>query len=258
MPPSMRRMWHGPITSEVVRLAGFEHAVPQRHAVLRRVPQVDLVADLARVAGARDDDLHPVELRLHQAVVGDVEDLVAEQLDEDLLRVRALDLHGRDVDLLHRDVHPLRRGDPERVEVHVGVGEREPELVLLDAEQDRVVQDPAVGAGDEHVLALVHRALVEVAGHDHVREVERVRTLDLDLLLDADVPQRHRVHEVPVLRHRIAVVARVVRVVVDAVAGHAVLARGVEVRRLADPRVEQDARVLVHGHRSVPLFSSSS
>jgi hypothetical protein len=192
--------------------------------VLRRVAQVDLVPHLPGVAGAGDDDLHPVELRLHQPVVRDVEDRVAEQLDQDLLRVRALDLHRRDVDLLHGDVHAVRGGDPERVEVHVRVGEREPELVLLDAEENGIVQDPAVWCGDEHVLALVHGALVEVARHDHVREVEGVRALDLDLLLDAYVPEGHRVHEVPVLRHRIAVMARVVRVVVDAVASHAVLA----------------------------------
>ena len=65
-------------------------------------------------------------------------------------------------------------------------------------------------------------------------EVERIRALDLDLLLDADVPQGHRVHEVPVLLDRVAVMARMVRVVVDAVARHAVLARGVEVGRLAE------------------------
>ena len=141
---------------------------------------------------------------------------------------------------------PFARGDPERVQVHVRVREREPELVLGDAEQDRVVQDPPVGAGDEDVLALVDRALVEVARDDHVREVERVRALDLDLLLDADVPQRDAVHEVPVLGDRVAVVAGVVRVVVDAVARDPVLAGRVEVRRLADPRVEQDPRVVVH------------
>jgi hypothetical protein len=93
------------------------------HTVLRRVAQVDLVADLPRVAGARDDDPHAIELRLHQAVVRNVEDLVAEQVDEDLLRVRTLDLDRSDIDLLDRHVHPLRRGDPEGVEVHVGVGE---------------------------------------------------------------------------------------------------------------------------------------
>src|SRR6185436_12087064 len=105
-------------------------------------------------------------------------------------------------------------------------------------------EDPAIGTGDEYVLALVDRALVQVARDDHVREVERVRPLDLDLFLDADVPQRDAVHEVPVLGNRVSVVARVVGVVVDAVARHPVLAGRVEVRRLADPRVEEDPRVV--------------
>src|SRR5205823_10273986 len=52
------------------------------------------------------------------------------------------------------------------------------------------------------------------------------------------------VQELPVLRHRVAVVARVVHVVVEAVQVHAVLARRVEVRRLPDPRVQQDLGVL--------------
>jgi len=185
----------------------------------------------------------------------DVEDPVAEELGQHLLRVGALDLDRRHIDLLDGDVHPLGGGDPHRVEVHVRVGEREPELVLLDPEQHGVVQDPAVRARDENVLGLVDGTLVEVARHDHVRQIERVLALDLDLLLDADVPERHPVHQVPVLGDGVAVVPRVVGVVVDAVARDAVAARRVEVGRLADPRVEQDPGVVVHGHRcnSFPL-----
>ena len=61
-------------------------------------------------------------------------------------------------------------------------------------------------------------------GHEHVRERERVGAGDLDLPLDADVPQRDAVQELPVLLDRVAVVARVVHVVVEAVQLHAVAA----------------------------------
>src|SRR5438093_4608597 len=42
---------------EPVRLSGLQDGVPQLHAVLARVLQVDLVPELTRVAGARDDDV---------------------------------------------------------------------------------------------------------------------------------------------------------------------------------------------------------
>ena len=106
---------------------------------------------------------------------------------------------------------------------------------------------PPSGKRVEDVLALPDLALVQVARDDQVREVEGVRAADLDLPLGAaDVPERHAVEELPVLLDRVAVVARVVVMVVGAVQLHAVTARRVEVRRLLDPRVEQDPRVLVH------------
>ena len=113
---------------------------------------------------------------------------------------------------------------PLRPEQDVAVGEREPEAVLLEPEQHGVVEDPALGRGDEHVLALADLALRQVARDEHVRERERVRAGDLDLALDADVPERYAVQELPVLLHGIAVVAGVVHVVVEAVELHAVAA----------------------------------
>ena len=97
-------------------------------------------------------------------------------------------------------------------------------MVLAEAEEDRVVEDAALGRGDEDVLALVDGAFVQVARDEHVRERESVGTSDLDLPLDADVPQRDAVQELPVLLHRVAVVPGVIGVVVDAVHRDAVLA----------------------------------
>ena len=100
----MRLMWHGPMTVEPVRLAGREHGVPELDAVARRVLEVDLVAELARVPGSRDDDVHPVELVLPHEVVGDVDDALAEEVDHDVLRLRALHLQRADVGLGDRHV----------------------------------------------------------------------------------------------------------------------------------------------------------
>jgi hypothetical protein len=181
-----------------------------------------------------------------QEVVRDLEDAVAEQVDHHVLRLGPLHLHRPHVDLLDGHVVAGLVGDAAGPQLHVAVGEREPEAVFLDSEQDGVVDDAAVGQAEEDVLALLDRALVQVARDEEVGELEGVRPADLDLALRApDVPQRDPVEQVPVLLDRVAVVARVVAVVVDAVHLHVVTARRVEVGRLADARVEQDLRVLV-------------
>ena len=74
--------------------------------------------------------------------------------------------------------------------------------------------------------------------------VKALGPVDLHLPLDAEVPERDAVQELPVLLDRVTVVARVVHVVVEAVHLHAVAPGGVEERRLADPRVQKDLGVL--------------
>jgi hypothetical protein len=82
-----------------VGLPGLQYRVPELDAVTGRVLQVDLVAELAGVAGPRDDDLHAVELVLAHEVVRDVDDVPAEEVDHHVLRLRALHLHRPDVGL---------------------------------------------------------------------------------------------------------------------------------------------------------------
>ena len=76
--------------------------------------------------------------------------------------------------------------------------------------------------GEEDVFALADLARREVASDQQIREVEGVGAGDLDLALDADVPQGDALQERPVLRDGVAVVTGVVRVVVDAVHLHPV------------------------------------
>jgi hypothetical protein len=227
-----------------VRLARLEHKVPDLHAVPARVTDVDFEAELRRVARARDDHVYALELVLPQVVVGDLQRRLAEQVDEDLPRFRALDLERADVGLVDRDVEARLVRDAHRPEEHVAVGDREPETVLVQAQQDRVVDDPAVRGSDEDVLALSNGALVQVARNQHVRERKAVPSGDLHLSLDAHVPQRDPVQKLPVLLDRVAVVPRVVHVVVEAVHLYAVAPGGVEERRLADPCVQQNLGVL--------------
>jgi hypothetical protein len=61
-----------------MRLAGLDERVPQLEPVATRVAQIELIAELARIAGARDHQSHPVQFAVGHAVVRDLEDLGAE------------------------------------------------------------------------------------------------------------------------------------------------------------------------------------
>src|SRR5215217_5095978 len=232
-----------------VRLAGLKHTVPELEAVAAGVFQVELVAELPGIAGAGDDQLHPVELPVDHVVVGDLQDALAEQVGHDLLRLRPLNLHRAHVRLPDLHVHPRVVGEALGPEQHVAVGQGKPEMVFLEAQQHRVVDDAALSIRDEGILALFDVALVEVARGEHVRELEGVGAGDLDLPLGpADVPHRDSVEELPVLFDRVPVVARVVVVVVDAVLLDPVLTGAVEVWGPEQSRVQQDTWVVVYRH----------
>ena len=239
-----------------VRAPGLPDRLPQLHAVPGGVVQVDLVPELGGVAGARDDHLHPVQLAVHRVVVRNVQNGLAEQVHHHVPRLRPLHLHRADVGFADLHVHPEPVGQALGPQQHVAVGQRQPEVVLAQPQQHRVVDDPAVLVGHEHVLALPDAALVQVPRHEHVGELERVRAGDLHLPLHPDVPERHAFQQRPVLADRISVVPRVVGVVVDAVQAHPVLPGGVEERRLAQPGVLQDSGVRIHGHRRMLLRGS--
>ena len=88
---------------------------------------------------------------------------VAEERPHDVLRLGALDLDRVDLGLADRDVHARVDGHAARPQAGVTVGEGEPPAVLLDPQEDRVVDDPAVLGRDEHVLALTDGAFRQVA-----------------------------------------------------------------------------------------------
>ena len=232
--------------ADVVRLAGVHDPVPQV-AATRRIAQVDLVADLAGPARPADDDRDAVDLGRQRPVVLDVVDGRAEQRPHDVLRLRALDLDGIDLGLADLDVHPGMRRDPARPQPGVRVGQRQPPSIGLDAQQDRVVDDPAVLGRDEHVLALADGAFRQVATGQHVGEGRRIRAGDLDDPLDRHVPHGHVVEQRPVLLDRVGVIARQVHVVVDVV-GAATRGQGLlEERRAPVPRPEVQRRRIGRG-----------
>ena len=208
------------------------------------VPEVDLVALLPGEAGLGDHHPAAPDLGLHETVVGDVPDAVADQVGHEIERLRPLDLHRADVDLVDLDVHLHPDVDPLQPEQDVGVREREPELVLGEPEQHGVVQDPAPLVAEDHVLRMHRLDAGRVAGDDVVGEPLGVRTLHPDLALDRDVPHGDVLRQRLVLRRRAPVLRpHVAPGVIDAVVDRrppaARLVGQVPVGRLAHARGDE-------------------
>ena len=201
---------------------------------LRAVLQVDFVAQFARPAGAGDDDRDAVELQLAQPVVAQVADLIAEQRGHDLPRLRPLQLQRGDVGLVDMDVEAAVHRHPLRPKQYVAVGQRQPEPVLGQPQQHGVVDQAAFGIGDQHVLALAHGELGQVARGQPLDEGGGVRAADLHLPLDGDIAQDGVVDQVPEVLRRVTEIARDVHVVVDGEPRRPPAYGGVEVGRFAD------------------------
>ena len=198
----------------------------------------------------------PVQLGLRAAVVPEVGDHITEELADQRLRLRALDLERRHVGLADLHVQTGERLHAERVQQRVGVREREPEAILPQPEEDRIVDDPAVGGAEHDVLALPDLARRQVARGQELRESGGVRTRDLDLSLHGDVPESHVLQQVPVLRDVVVVQRRDQHVVVQIPAGAPGLDGSGEVRRLLVPAREVEREAVVqpwfpigHGRR---------
>ena len=175
---------------ELVRLARLEDCGPQLLGVQGGVPQVDLVALLAREARLRNDHRTARDLGRQDAVVGEVTDSVAHQVGHQRRRLRPLDLDRADVNLLDFDVHPQSHVDALEPEEQVGVRQREPEFLRGQPEQHRVVEDAAPLVAEDDVAPPHRLDAGGVAGDDEVGEPLGVRSAHADLALDGDVPQR--------------------------------------------------------------------
>ncbi len=103
------------------------------------IAQIDFVALLAGEAGLGNDHPAAGDLGVEETVIRDVPDGVTDEIDHQRERFRSLDLYRADVDLIDRYVHAHPDVDALQPEQHVGVRQREPELVLGQAKQYRIV-----------------------------------------------------------------------------------------------------------------------
>src|SRR5688572_14043660 len=124
--------------------------------------------------------------------------------------------------------------DALRPEQHVAVGAGEPEAVLPQTQQHRVVDDAAGIVGEQHVAAFAHAAFRQIPRREQFRELQAVAARDLDVALDGHVPQRHVGEQAPVLRLERRIADRQQHVVVDGVAAAPGALRRLEIGRASE------------------------
>ena len=201
----------------------------------------DLVAELAGVAGARDDDRDPVgradppdqqpePAQLLQPRLGRRR---PDDLAEDLAAPRTL--HGEVVELVGRGLHPgphrLGLGQRGQVDAGVGVADDEAEVVIAEAVDGGVVEHAAGLVADRGVGDLADRELAHVAGHRALHQRLRVGPQHLELAQRREVHDHRRLAAGPVLGDRalaLVAVRQPVAPVLDQVAGQR---RGAGVKR---------------------------
>jgi len=150
-----------------MRLTGLEDGVPHVLGMQGGIAQVDLIAPLTAEPGLGNHHGVARDFAFVQTVGRDLSDTRPEQVDHQRLGLWSLNLDRAGVDLGNLDVEPFPDVDPLQPEHHVGVGQAEPELVLGQTQQHRVVENTAVLVAQDHVAGPHRRHLRGITG-DHV------------------------------------------------------------------------------------------
>src|SRR2546422_1116334 len=222
---------------EVEGSPGIHYAFPQVRAPAR-IPEIDLVPDFGGPPRPRHEHRDAIDRRLQEVIVLEIQDLRTDERLEQRLRFRALDLHRRNIRFAKLDVEVRVVGDPFGPEEHVAVRGGEPEPVLLESREDRVVDETALLVRQDDVLRLAHLARAEVAGRQVLHELVPVGPADLHLSFASHVPDGHVIHEVPVFLDGIREIAWDVHLVVQVVPVATRALCGIEERRLPVPGTE--------------------
>ena len=212
------------------------------------VLEVDLVAELARPAGAGDDEGDAVEFQFAVPVIAQIHNVLAEERAHDVPRLRALELQGRDVGLVDRHVHAGVNRDALRPEQDIAVGERQPEAVLGEAQEDRVVQHATLVVDDQNVFALSDGHLGKIARRQQLDEARGIRARDLDLAFNGHVAEDRVVHKCPEVGLWVPEIPRDIHVVVDREARCAPTQGGVEERGFPDLGPETEGTCRHHSY----------
>src|SRR5699024_2763700 len=158
--------------------------------------------------------------------------------------LRTLDLDRRHIDLLNVDIESTSHIDAPQPEFKVRIREGKPELILSDAQQYRVIEDAPCLIAQDHIARTHHRYLGSVSSDHEVHKGLGIRTFDLNLTLDCDIPQGHMVNECFVLHHGSAVfgthiTAWMIHAVIDRSTPTASFHRQVPIRGFSDSSIDQ-------------------
>ena len=194
--------------------AGCHDAFPQGIA-MGAVAQVNLIAQFAGPTGARDQQRNAVQLQLAQPVVFQIKDAVAEKGLHDFARFGPLQLQRRDIGFANGHIETGVHGHALRPKQDVAIGERDPEVVFGKAQQDGVIQKPALGIGDQDVFALADRHLGQITRGQALYEFGRIGAGDFDLTFHGHIAQDRGLREGPEILLRVAEIARDIHVVID-------------------------------------------
>ena len=119
-------------------------------------------------------------------------------------------------------------------------------MVFGQTQQNRIVDDAALGRRQEDILALAHRTIREIARRQKLGEAGGVGSGNLDLTFNRHVTQDRVVHQVPEVLHRVAKIARNVHVIVDGITRRTPPLRRLEIGRLPHLRAEPDLSDLIN------------
>src|SRR2546426_5695284 len=227
---------------EVEGFPGVHDSVPQVRPAAP-IPEIDLVPDFGGPSRPRHEHRDAIDRRLQEVIVLEIQNPRTDERLEQRLRFRALDLHRRNIRLAKLDVEVRVVGDPFGPEDHVAVRRGEPEPVLREPREDRVVDETALLVRQDDVLRLAHLARAEVAGRQVLHELVPVGPADLHLSFASHVPDGHVIHEVPVFLDGIREIAWNVHLVVQVVPVATRALCRVEERRLPVPWAEIERRL---------------
>ena len=114
------------------------------------------------------------------------------------------------------------------------------------AQQDRIIQNAAIGIRDQDVFALPNGHSRQIARRQHLHELGRIRPGDLNLTLNGHVTQDCVVYEVPEILLGVTKVTRDIHMIINRKARHAPTNRRFEIGGFADLCAEAKVVCLCH------------
>ncbi len=181
---------------ERARAARVDDRVPRGDRALARDP--DLVAEVARVAGARDERRVPEQVDVGEAVVLHPREIGAGEPLEELARSRTLQRERAEL-VGHVGDRDVEAGGARVEPARVALGRREPEMRVADARDRAVVDDLAARVAPRRVGHVAYRHLREIARDEPIEERVRVGPADVVFEQRRHVDQRARVADREVL-----------------------------------------------------------